>query len=75
MTDNLITKEEAIEKAMQAAVEVYNGIDLFEFEVGEDPTHWVIDFIRPEALEDGERQHFAIWIDKETGELHFFKGR
>lgn len=75
MADNLISKEEAIKKAKQAAAAVYDTIDLFEFKVAEDYAHWIIDFIRPEALEDGEKQHFAIWINKETEELYFFKGR
>ncbi len=70
-----ITKEQAIVLAKQVGEQAYGSIDMFEIAVKEDATYWRIDFARPQAVEDGESQHFSVWIDKKTGSTRLFRGR
>lgn len=75
LSRNLITKEQARRKAREVGETAYGNIDMFEVELKEDPIYWMVNFNRPQALEDGESQHFAVWINKETGVTRLFRGR
>lgn len=70
-----ITKEQAIAQAKQAGEQAYGNIDMLEIAVKEDATYWKIDFARPRAVEDGETQHFSVWVDKKTARTRLFRGR
>jgi hypothetical protein len=75
INNKYITKEKAIEKAKQTGEKAYVNIDMFEIIVKEDPIYWMVDFSRPQAIEDGETQHFSVWVEKKSGQARLFKGR
>lgn len=75
MDKNPITKEQAIATAVDVGQKTYGHLASFEISVDEEPERWLVNFANLQALEDGEGQHFAVWVDKETGQAHLFKGR
>jgi hypothetical protein len=75
MIDPSITKEQAVEKAKEVGERTYGDIGMFTVTVTEAPIDWRVRFSRPGALEDGETEHFSVWVNKETGEPRLFRGR
>ena len=75
MSRRPITKEQAIAKARELAKRTYGNIDMFEVTAKEDASHWMVNFVNPRALARGQPQHFAVWINKQTGKARLFKGR
>ncbi len=71
----MLTREEALDKATQVAEETYGDVTEYETMVEQDETHWRIGFSHPQALTRGGRQHFSVWIDKQTAAAQLFKGR
>lgn len=71
----MITREDALEKSMQVAEEAYGDMTAYEVVVEEDETYWRINFTHPQTLTRGGRQHFAVWIDKQTAAVKLFRGR
>jgi hypothetical protein len=75
MSKTAITKDQAIQTAIQIGEENYGDLEQFEITVEEDDTHWFVNFTNPQMIEDGERQHFSVWIEKSTGTSFLFRGR
>ncbi len=75
MRTKSITKEQAIAKAKEVAKRAYRNIDMFEVTTKEDSSYWMVSFTNPRALARGEVQHFAVWINKQTGKARLFRGR
>jgi len=77
MTVNPVSKLQAIKRAEDEFRSAFSDRDLgiFNMEVNETPEQWRVEFNRANSLEDGQSQHFAVWVDKETGKTEVFKGR
>jgi hypothetical protein len=70
-----VTRDDAVSRAKEASEALYGSVEQFDVRVEEDPLHWIIDFVHPGIMEDGERQHFSVWVNKQTGDTQLFKGR
>ena len=75
MNNKPIDKEQALAKARRMAEEVYGDLSAYQVKVGETEDKWQFEFSQTPSQEDGGRQHFAVWVDKQTGEARLFKGR
>ena len=69
------TAQQAIENGRDVGRQAYPDVDNFDASAEEDRGHWKVTFKNPRALADGASAHFAVWIDKETGEVRLFRGR
>jgi len=75
MEKSKLTEKQAIEKAQEIGVATYGDISMFQISVDDTPAHWMISFTNPQSIADGESQHFAVQVDKATGETRIFRGR
>jgi hypothetical protein len=71
----VITREQAMAKAMEIGRAAYSDIDEFQRKVEESSQEWKVGFSRLTSLADGKSQHFSVWVDKKTGTAKLFKGR
>ena len=70
-----IDEQRAVEIAREVARDSYGEILGYEITVDETDSDWRIHFHRPGALERGGHSHFAVWVDKTSGEPRLFRGR
>lgn len=70
-----ITREQAIARAREAAKATHGDIDAFDVDLVEHPSHWLVRFVKPTAVQDGAGQHLAVRVDRETGKVRVFHGR
>jgi hypothetical protein len=70
-----IDEKRALEIALAAARDSYGEVEEYEISVDEIDGEWRVRFQLPGAPEDGGSSHFAVWIDKNSGEARLFRGR
>jgi hypothetical protein len=75
MSGEPITSDQAVAKARAVGESAYGAIDMFEVSVQEDPGSWIVNFTNPRAMSDGAESHFAVWVNKQSGETQLFRGR
>ena len=70
-----IDEQRAVDIALNVAREAYDEIEGYDISIEETGGEWRIDFRLPGSLERGGRSHFAVWVDKNSGEARLFRGR
>ena len=75
MNETNITDTRAVEIARQLAHEAYGPVDTHTISVTEAEREWRVRFELPSPRSDGGASHFAVWVDKRTGEARVFRGR
>ena len=70
-----IEEQNAVEIAREVARDAYSEIDDYEVSVEETDQEWRVRFQLPGAPDDGGSSHFAVWVERDTGEARLFRGR
>lgn len=70
-----INEQHALEIARDTARDEYGDLKDYEMSTDETESEWRIRFQLPGAPEDGGSSHFAVWVNKASGQVRLFKGR
>ena len=72
---SVIAPEQALAKAREVGARAYPDVDAFQIDLEDAGSEYRVSFVEPRSHGYAEPRHFAVWIDKTSGEARLFKGR